>query len=76
MPSFTVQNGAKLIVAVVVIICCTVLLAVGAIDQGTGMSPITLVIGYILGNGVAAIKGEPVTPIIGSKNDTRAAITD
>ena len=75
MPSFTVQNSAKLIVAVVVVVCCTVLLSVGAIDQGTGMAPITLVIGYILGNGVAAVRGEPVTPIVGRKNDPESTIT-
>lgn len=76
MPSFTIQNSAKLIVAVVVIICCTVLLAVKAIDQGAGMAPIQLVIGYILGNGVAAIKGEPVTQILGRKDDAKSPVTD
>jgi hypothetical protein len=42
-------------------------MAVRAIDSATGMPVITLIVGYAVGNGIAARKGDPVEPIIGRK---------
>jgi hypothetical protein len=61
-------NSPKLAFSIVACICVTVLMAVGAIEDETGMPFLTLIAGYILGNGIAAIKGDPVDPIIGQKD--------
>ena len=62
-------NQTKLAVAVVGIIACTVLLVTHSISEAAGMAPITLIVGYIIGNGVASAQGKPVTPIIGRADD-------
>ena len=61
------QNPSKALIALVALICLTVLIAVRAIDSSTGMPVITLSVGYAVGNGIAARKGDPVEPIIGRK---------
>lgn len=63
----TISNPSKAMIALVGLICVTVLMAVGAIDSQTGMPIITLVMGYAVGNGIAARNNEPVEPIIGPK---------
>lgn len=60
----SVNNFPKLAVALLVVICCTVLLALNKINETAGMTTIGSVIGYILGNGVAAKNGDPVEPIV------------
>lgn len=65
----TVNNWPKLLVALVAIIAVSVLMGVGAITSGEGMPAITLVLGYMLGNGIAAVRGDPVQPIIGRTHD-------
>ena len=64
----TISNPSKALIALVGLICITILMAVRAIDQTTGMPVITLVIGYAVGNGIAAKSGQPVQPIIGMKH--------
>ena len=61
------QNPSKALIALVALVCITVLIAVRAIDANTGMPVITLIVGYAVGNGIAARKGDPVEPIIGPK---------
>ena len=65
----TISNPSKALIALVGLICMTVLMAVRAIDSNTGMPVITMVIGYAVGNGIAAKQNVPVEPIIGRKND-------
>jgi len=48
----------------------TVLIAVGAIDQDQGLPIITMIVGYSVGNGMAALTNKPVEPII-KKKDTK-----
>jgi len=43
-------------------------MATRAIDQTTGMPVLTLIIGYAVGNGIAAKQGQPVSPIIGMRH--------
>jgi hypothetical protein len=62
-------NSPKLIFSIVACACVTVLMAVNSIEPDTGMPFLTLIAGYILGNGVAAKNGDPVEPIIGRKKD-------
>ena len=65
----TLQNPSKALIALVALICVTVLIAVGSIDSDQGLPIITMIVGYAVGNGIAAKKGEPVEPIIGAKRD-------
>ena len=65
----TLQNPSKALIALVALICMTVLIAVGSIDSDQGLPIITMIVGYAVGNGIAAKKGEPVEPIIGAKRD-------
>lgn len=67
----TVNNAPKLYVALLVVMCCTLLLLFGKIGETAGMTTIGSVIGYILGNGVAARNGDPVEPILKTKEDPR-----
>jgi hypothetical protein len=64
-----IANPSKAFIALVGLICITVLIAIGKVDMSQGMPVITLVIGYAVGNGIAARSGEPVQPIIGPKTD-------
>ena len=66
----TLQNPSKALIALVAVICVTVLIAVGSIDSDQGLPIITMIVGYAVGNGIAAKKGEPVEPIIGAKRDS------
>ena len=61
----TITNPPKAFIALVGLICLTVLLAVGAIDKATGTGMIGTILGYAVGNGIAARTGTPVEPIIG-----------
>jgi hypothetical protein len=45
----------------------TVLLAVNAIPNEAGIGMIGSILGYAIGNGIAAKAGVPVEPIIGKK---------
>jgi hypothetical protein len=64
-----IANPSKAFIALVGLICITVLIAIDKVDMSQGMPVITLVIGYAVGNGIAARSGEPVQPIIGPKAD-------
>lgn len=64
----TLQNPSKALIALVALICVTVLIAVGSIDSNQGLPIITMIVGYAVGNGIAAKKGDTVEPIIGRKN--------
>jgi hypothetical protein len=61
------QNPSKALIALVALVCVTVLIAVRAIDGNQGLPIITMIVGYAIGNGIAARKGDPVDPIIGRK---------
>ena len=62
-----ITNPPKALIALVGLVCLTVLMAVNAIDSDTGVPILTTIIGYSVGNGIAARKGDPVDPIIGPK---------
>lgn len=65
----TISNPSKALIALVGLICITILMAINAIDSQTGMPIFTLVVGYAVGNGIAARNNEPVDPIIGPKKE-------
>jgi hypothetical protein len=60
-------NPSKALIALVGLICLTVLIAVEAIAADSGLPVITAIVGYAIGNGIAAKQGQPVEPIIGRK---------
>jgi len=63
----TIANPPKALIALIGLICLTVLMALNAIDKATGTGMIGTIIGYAVGNGIAARQGKPVDPIIGNK---------
>jgi len=63
----TIANPPKAFIALIGLICLTVLMALKAIDSATGTGMIGTIIGYAVGNGIAARQGKPVDPIIGNK---------
>jgi hypothetical protein len=63
----TLTNPPKALIVLVGMICITILMAVGSIEQSAGTGLLGSIIGYAVGNGIAARKGDPVDPIIGRK---------
>ena len=70
MKDLSIYNNSKLIFSMLVIICVTGLLIANRITDVAGVGLIGTVSGYILGNGVAAITGHKVDPIIGNRTYT------
>ena len=62
-----IANPSKAFIALVSLICLTVLIAVEAIASDAGLPVITAIVGYAIGNGIGAKQGQPVQPIIGAK---------
>ena len=60
-------NPSKALIALVGLVCMTVLISVGSIDQDQGLPIITMIVGYSVGNGMAALTNKPVEPIIKKK---------
>lgn len=65
----TLTNPPKALIALVALICITVLRALDKLDQASFNAIGGLIVGYAVGNGVAARQGQPVQPIIGRRND-------
>ena len=63
----TLTNPPKALIALVALICITVLRALDKLDQALFNAIGGLIVGYAVGNGVAAKKGDKVEPIIGPK---------
>ena len=63
----SLANPSKALIALVGLICLTVLIAVDAITPDAGLPVITAIVGYAIGNGIAAKQGQSVDPIIGKK---------
>ena len=61
-------NPSKALIALVALICMTVLIAVGAIEQDQGLPIITMIIGYAVGNGIQALSNKQVEPMIRKKD--------
>jgi len=62
-----IANPSKALIALVALVCVTVLLATNSVDQSAGTGLIGMIAGYAVGNGIAARRGEEVTPIIGKR---------
>ena len=65
----TLTNPPKALIALGALICITVLRALDKLDQASFNAIGGLIVGYAVGNGVAAKQGQRVDPIIGRRND-------
>jgi len=65
----TLTNPPKALIALVALICITVLRALDKLDQASFNAIGGLIVGYAVGNGVAARQGQRVDPIIGPRHD-------
>ena len=65
-----IANPSKAFIALVGLVCITVLMVTDSISQDAGIGLLSAVIGYAIGNGIAAKQGQPVQPIIGRKSTT------
>ena len=65
----TISNPPKAFIALVGLICLTILMALNAIEEATGTGLIGSILGYAIGNGIAARSGQEVSPIISRKNE-------
>ena len=64
-----ISNLPKALIALVGLVCLTLLMALNSIEEATGTGLIGSILGYAIGNGIAARQGQPVSPIIGLKPD-------
>ena len=64
----TISNPPKALIALVGLICLTILMATQSIEEATGTGLIGSILGYAIGNGISAKNGQPVQPIIGKKD--------
>jgi len=62
-----IANPSKAMIALVALVCVTILLATKSVDEAAGTGLIGMIAGYAVGNGIAARRGDEVTPIIGKK---------
>jgi len=62
-----IVNPSKAFIALVALVCLTVLIAVESISSDAGLPVITAIVGYAIGNGIGAKQGKPVEPILGPK---------
>lgn len=63
----TIANPTKAFLALVGMICITVLLAIDAITESTGTGLLGTLLGYIVGNTVGAKSKTPIDPIVGPR---------
>lgn len=64
--SLNLNNPPKFYIVILSLLCITILMIVGTIDSDAGLGLLGLIVGYAVGNGIAAKDGDPVEPIIGS----------
>jgi len=60
-----IANPPKALIALVALICVTVLLITDSISSDAGFGLLGTIVGYAVGNGIAAKQGVDVQPIIG-----------
>lgn len=65
MATLDINNPPKAFIVVLSLLCITVLLLTKTIEAESGLGLIGLIVGYAIGNGIAAKQGEPVEPILG-----------
>lgn len=66
-----VNNPPKLIGILLAMILLTIVFALGTLSESGFLGLMGLLVGYLVGNGVAATSGEPVKPALGESDDHR-----
>lgn len=66
--AITIVNVPKATIALVALVCVTVLGALDVLESDAVLAIISSVVGYAIGNGVAARTGQDVQPIIGVRS--------
>jgi hypothetical protein len=61
------ENPSKAFIALAGMVCITILLAVNRIPTEAGTGMLGTILGYAVGNGIAAKSGKASGPIIGPK---------
>lgn len=67
-----VNNAPKLVGILLAMLCLTFLFAIDKLTESGYIGLMGLIIGYLVGNGVAAQRGEPVEPVLGESRKRRA----
>ena len=65
------SNQPKLLIILLSIVCITVLMAVGKLDQSAGTGMLGSIVGYSIGNSVRPKDGSQVPAIISRKKDSK-----
>lgn len=63
----SLANPSKALIALIGLVCITILMVTDSISQDAGIGLLSAIIGYSIGNGIAAKAGHSVDPIIGKK---------
>lgn len=61
------NNPPKFYIVVLSLVCITVLMVFNTISSEAGLGLLGLIVGYGVGNGIAAKYDEPVEPVFGSE---------
>ena len=65
-------NPPKALIVLIALLCVTALMMFDRIQPEAGLGLLGLIVGYGIGNGIAAKQGDPVEPIFGtSRRDRR-----
>jgi hypothetical protein len=67
--AITIVNVPKATIAFVALVCVTVLGALDVLESDAVLAIISSVVGYAIGNGVAARSGQAVEPILGTRQN-------
>ena len=62
-----ITNPPKALIVLVAMICITVLMAIGKIDQSAGTGILGTIVGYSVGNSIRPKNGEQTPPIISKR---------
>jgi len=64
----SIYNPPKAFIVLASLVCLTLLIVHGSIRSNEGLPVITAIVGYAIGNGIAAHNGQSVDPIVGKKS--------
>ena len=63
----SIANPSKAFIVLCSLFALTFLMIHGAVPSDQGLPVLTAIVGYAIGNGIAAKTGQPVDPIIGQR---------
>jgi hypothetical protein len=66
-----VTNAPKLVGILLAMVLLTIVFALGTFTESGYLGLMGLIVGYLVGNGVAARNGDPVQPVIGESPEHR-----